>query len=115
MLSRVAENIHSNRYFRESEGCFKNGPFSTVSFRGPARPRGSSNRLIVLEVKEDVRLVPEDLRDSFEFSMEAVEVNPKIPHEGIVPFREVHGMRTLFMEFTARSWMLRTIVVPENP
>ncbi|ONM50612.1 hypothetical protein [Nocardia donostiensis] len=110
----LRKRVRTNPYMHEFEAHPEAGPFSTITFRGAA---GSSGRpsLVIMDVSAECRVTRSDLADSFRLSFERVHVNPRIPPEGVISFEEEHGCRTLHLQFTAESEILRSISVHEAP
>lgn len=100
---------------REFEAHPETGPFSTISFRGPAVSSDRPTSLVVMDVSAECRIAHADLASCFRFSSEHVSANPRVPPEGVVSFSESHGPRTLYLQFTAGSGTLRAISVHETP
>jgi len=111
----LAEVVSSNKKSREFEAHPEHGSFAIISFRGPASPKEDPSSLVIMKVREGVRLTQADLQDAFEFSMEGVDINPMIPPEGTISFRQSHDIRKLLVQFTYRSRTLRQVAVHENP
>ncbi|MFQ6392602.1 hypothetical protein ACLMAJ_04060 [Nocardia sp. KC 131] len=55
-----------------------------------------------------------DLADRFDFSDAIADINPRIPPEGTIPFRETYADKSSIFQFTLQSRMLRTIAVHQN-
>ncbi|MFD0362453.1 hypothetical protein ACFQZZ_13485 [Nocardia sp. GCM10030253] len=108
------ESTSMSSTMQQYEGNPDDGPFSVIEYRGPKSPEGEPTSLVAMKVRDDVRVNQGDLRGLFNFSLDDVDVNPRIPPEGTVSYRERHGSRTLFVQFKAKSRLLRQIAVHEN-
>ncbi|MEU7766063.1 hypothetical protein AB0B25_13155 [Nocardia sp. NPDC049190] len=101
-----------NPYIREFQGNPQDSPFSAISLRLPRNPPAGPDSLLVLTPA--IRLTQADLTDRFDLSPDRADINPHIPPEGTISFRETRGNRTLVLQFTARSRILRRIAVNES-
>ncbi|WP_040834923.1 hypothetical protein [Nocardia brevicatena] len=103
-----------NPYMREFAAYPEAGSFSAITFRGPAVSADRPPGLVITDASAGCRIAQADLASCFRLSSEQVGVNPRIPPEGVVSFWESHGPRTLYLQFTAGSRMLRAISVHET-
>ncbi|MEU7629318.1 hypothetical protein AB0C34_04920 [Nocardia sp. NPDC049220] len=109
--AELREVDSSNPYIREFQGKPQDSPFSAISLRLPRTPPAGPDSVLVLTPA--VRLTQADLTDRFDLSPERADINPHIPPEGTISFRETRGNRTLVLQFTARSRILRMIAINE--
>lgn len=103
-----------NIHMREFEGYPQVGPFKVVTLRVPRSASPTSIRLLALTTRAAAAVHEAELREYFTLSRQDVDINPHIPPEGMISFREVIGDRTLFLQFTARSRALAAIAVHED-
>ncbi|WP_159851264.1 hypothetical protein [Nocardia sp. CY41] len=99
---------------REFGGSFGTGPFSTVSFRGPATPGERSSSLIVLDVDESARIAGTDIEAQLDLSAAVISADPRIPLEGVVSFRIRHDCRAVTFQFALPSYTLSVVAVHEH-
>ncbi|MBF6168145.1 hypothetical protein IU486_25830 [Streptomyces gardneri] len=105
----------TNTHVREFEGRPDAGPFSTVSLRVTGASAVDVAALLTLIPRKEVRLTQADLAGSFAFSREDVDVNPHIPPEGTISYREMlDDRRMVILELTYRTRLLRTIAIHEK-
>ncbi|GAB2559228.1 hypothetical protein [Nocardia heshunensis] len=95
---------------REFQGYPQEGPFSIVTLRIPHRNPDRTPTLI-LTPRASVRIYQSDLEPGTRFSREVIEIDPRMPPEGTVSFRERRGDWTLVHEFTAQSRLLRKLIM----
>ncbi len=104
-----------NPYMREFKGFPVNGPFETVSLRIPRVLSQNPTRLVAMTLQDDIRLTAADMAGAFTFSWDTASINPHIPPEGTISFREPCDGRELFLQFTYQSRLLRLVTIHENP
>ncbi|UAK32932.1 hypothetical protein K8O92_02635 [Nocardia asteroides] len=105
----------ANTHVREFEGHPDAGPFCTVSLRISGASAVDIAALLTLVPRGEVRLTQADLAGSFTFSREGVEINPHIPPEGTISFREIlDDRRVVILQLTYRTRLLRTIAIHEK-
>jgi hypothetical protein len=104
----------SSVYMREFEGHPQVGVFEMVTLRVPRASSPVSVRLLALTTRAAVAVHEPELRECFALPWQDIDINPHIPPEGTVSFREVFGFRTLFLQFTARSRSLTTMAFHED-
>lgn len=99
---------------REFGGSFGTGPFSTVSFRGPATPGERSTSLIVLDIEESARIARTDIEAQLDLSAAVISADPRIPPGGVVCFRIRHDCRAVTFQFALPSYTLSLVAVHER-
>ncbi|WP_067694190.1 hypothetical protein [Nocardia jejuensis] len=95
---------------RELQGRPVAGPFSIVCLRIPLMDADELPSLM-LTPRAGARLYQSDLQCGFTFSRGLIRIDPRIPPEGTVSFVEYRGGLDLTFEFTAKSRVLRKLVV----
>ncbi|GAB2452564.1 hypothetical protein [Nocardia tengchongensis] len=99
---------------RELHGYPATGPFSIVSLRIPTGNDADSATSLTLTPRAGMRFYQSDLEQRARLSRDLVEIDPRMPPEGTVSFRQQRGSRTLVFEFTARTRLLRKLTVRED-
>ncbi len=106
----LQETASSNPYMREFEVRSDDELFSKVSLRVPSagtEPTG----ILVLTPRESALLREGDVEQVFSFSSQWVDIDLRIPPEGIITHRETGCQRQVYLQFSLRSRLLRSIIV----
>ncbi|WP_067721556.1 hypothetical protein [Nocardia yamanashiensis] len=97
---------------RELLGFPVAGPFSIVSLRRP--DIAPHHPILILTPRAESRFYQSDLSGGFAFARDLVEIDPRVPPEGTVTFREYRADKTLTLQFTGRSRLLRKLTVRQR-
>ncbi|MEU4839894.1 hypothetical protein [Nocardia testacea] len=113
VASAFAIELHeipcSNTFMREFTGSPSTGPFETVTLRIPAPYSPASLHLAALAVRAGVVVRQDELRGYFAMPRQGMALEPHVPPEGVISFREEIGDTAVFLDLTAKSRTLTTV------
>ncbi|MGW5385626.1 hypothetical protein [Nocardia sp. NPDC003963] len=109
--AELSEIPCSNSFMQEFVGHPETGPFETVTLRIPRPGSPASLHLTALTVRPGVIVRQEELRAYFALSRHGMALEPHVPPEGVVSFREEIGDTVLFLDLTAKSRTLTTVAL----
>lgn len=91
------------------DGALPDGPFASVEFREPNAEQNQDWRLAILRVRAGVALPLEAFQGSVISKGAHPDFDPRIPPEGATIYSLDNGDRTTYLEFGAKSRLLKTV------
>jgi hypothetical protein len=109
--TELREILCSNAFMREFTGSPSTGPFETLTLRIPRPYSPASLHLAALTVRTGVVVRQDELRGYFAMPRQGMALEPHVPPEGVISFREEIGDTAVFLDLRAKSRTLTTVAL----